>query len=318
MIAVSIVIVTWNCRKFAEECLDSLRAYYQNPQAEIIVVDNASSDGTPEFVRNSYPGVFLIQNESNLGFAKPNNIGIRKSSGKYVCLINSDVRVLDGCIEKMLAYMEGNLRIGLLGPRMLGRDGKSYRSWMGAPTLWRMFCRALAFDVLFPQSKLFAGLLVPYFNRDQIAEVDVLNGWFWMTRREALKEVGLLDEALFVYGDDLDWSKRFHDAGWKVVYFPKAESFHYGGGSTARAPVGFSVEMQRANFQYWQKNYGRTSQLAYLFIIWIHQVIRLVGYALVLLVSKSKRSEAAFKLKRSSACMLWVIGLGYRRGVETQ
>ncbi len=315
---ISIVIVTWNCKKFAAECLDSLRSYSQEPQAEIIVVDNASWDGTADLVRDSYPWVLLIRNKDNLGFTKANNIGIRESSGKYVCLINPDVQVLDGCIEKMVAYMEENPRIGLLGPRMLGADGKSYRSYMGAPTLWRIFCRALALDVLFPQSKLCGGFLMPYFNRERIADVDVLNGWFWMTRRKALNQVGLLDERLFMFGDDLDWSKRFHDAGWRVVYFPVAESFHYGGGTTARAPVRFSVEMQRANFQYWQKNYSRASQLVYLVIVWIHQAVRFVGYSLLFLAAKSRRTAATFKVKRSLACMLWVIGLGHHRGVEAQ
>lgn len=318
MKAVSIVIVTWNCRKFAQECLDSLRTYRQNPQAEIIVVDNASWDGTPELVRDSYPEVMLIRNERNLGFAKANNVGIRRSSGKYVCLVNPDVRVLNECIEKMLAYMGENPRVGLLGPRMLGVDGESYRSYMGTPTLWRIFCRALALDVLFPRSKLFGGFLMPYFRRDRIAEVDVLNGWFLMTRREALNEVGLLDEMLFMYGDDLDWSKRFRDAGWRVVYFPEAESLHYGGGTTARAPVRFSVEMQRANFRYWQKNYGRASQFAYLAVVCIHQAVRLLGYSLLFLAAKSKRTAAAFKVKRSLACMRWIIRPGCRRRAEAQ
>src|SRR5260370_3338154 len=318
MKAISIVIVTWNCKKFVEDCLNSLQSCSRVLQAEVIVVDNACWDGTHDVVRDSYPWVTLIQNKDNLGFAKANNIGIRKSSGKYLCLINPDVRVLDSCIEKMLVYMEENPRIGLLGPRMLGADGKSCRSYMGAPTLWRIFCRALALDVLLPQSKLLGGFLMPYFNRDRTADVDVLNGWFWMTRRKAFNQVGLLDERLFMYGDDLDWSKRFHDAGWRVVYFPEAESFHYGGGTTARAAVRFSVEMQRANLQYWQKNYTRASQFVYLVIVWIHQVVRLVGYSLLFLVAKSKRTPAAFKVRRSLVGMLWVIVLGHRRGMEAQ
>src|SRR5260370_31135168 len=108
MKAISIVIVTWNCKKFAEECLGSLRAYSQDPNAEIIVVDNASSDGTCELVRDSYPGVTLIQSEANLGFAKANNIRIRKSSGKHICLVNPYVRVLDDRIAYLLAYIYDN------------------------------------------------------------------------------------------------------------------------------------------------------------------------------------------------------------------
>src|SRR5258708_28427908 len=118
MIQLSIIIVTWNAKKYVTECLDSLQAYTNNPNAEIIVVDNASTDGTPELVRDSYPGVTLIRNEENLGFAKANNIGIRKSTGEYVCLINSDVHVLDGCVEKVVEYMKQDSRIGLLGPKM--------------------------------------------------------------------------------------------------------------------------------------------------------------------------------------------------------
>ena len=183
MIQLSIIIVTWNAKKYVAECLDSLQAFSNNPNAEIIVVDNASTDGTPELVRDSYPGVTLIRNEGNLGFAKGNNVGIRRSTGEYVLLINSDVHVLDHCIEQIVEYMKQNPQVGLLGPKMLGADRKSYRSYMGAPTLWRAFCRALALDVVFPNSRIFGGFLMPYFKRDQVAEVDVLNGWFWAARR---------------------------------------------------------------------------------------------------------------------------------------
>ena len=318
MIKISIIIVSWNAKKYVQECLDSLKAYAQSPEAEIILVDNASSDGTPELVLKSYPGVTLIQNQENFGFAKANNIGIRRSTGEYVYLINSDVRVFEGCIEKMLAYMEANPRIGLLGPRMLGADGKCYRSYMGAPTLWRMACRAMALDALFPRSKFLSGFMMQYFDADRIVDVDILNGWFWVTRREALNQVGLLDEKLFMYGDDLDWSKRFHDAGWKVVYFPEAESLHYGGASSARAPIKFSVEMQRANFQYWQKHYSRASQFVYLAIVWTHQAIRLGGYSLLWLAKGSEHSEVAFKAKRSLACMRWVMGVEDKRGEQVR
>lgn len=316
MKAVSIVIVTWNCKKFLQECLDSLAEQRRSPQTEIIVVDNASVDGSPELVRDSYPEVTLIRSSENLGFTKGNNVGIRKSSGEYVLLINPDVHVLDGCINKMLDYMEKNPRIGLLGPRMLGADGKSDRSYMGAPTLWNLLCRALALDALFPKSKLFGGFLMFYFDRSQTAEVDILNGWFWVTRREALDEVGLLDENLFMYGDDLDWSKRFRDAGWKVVYFPEAEAIHYGGGTTARAPVRFSVEMQKANFQYWKKNYGKISQLAYRSIIGLHQLTRMIAYSLLFLNPMTNREDARAKLRRSLACFQWAIG--YRGSMQTQ
>lgn len=181
---------------------------------------------------------------------------------------------------------------------------------MGAPSLWNLFCRALALDTLFPKSKLFGGFLMNYLHTEDVTEVDILNGWFWMTRRKAIEEVGLLDEKLFMYADDLDWSKRFRDCGWQVIYYPQAESIHYGGGTTARAPIRFSVEMQRANFQYWKKNYGRVSQLMYLATMALHQLVRLVGYSVAALCQLCSREEASFKLKRSIACLQWILGVG--------
>jgi GT2 family glycosyltransferase len=313
----SIVIVTWNAKKFVDECLESLRTYSQRADVETFVVDNASTDGTPELVSACYPEVTLIRNPDNSGFARGNNIGIARSSGKFVALINSDVRVLPGCIDKMIAYMESQPRVGLLGPRMLGASGQAGRSYMRAPTLWRYFCRAMALDYVFPNSQAFGGYMMPYFKRDRIAEVDVLNGWFWMTRREALDQVGLLDEAFFMYGEDIDWCKRFRDAGWGVVYFPEAESIHYGGASSSKAPLRFYVEMQRANLQYWKKHFSRASQLAYLAILFIHLSVRVAGYALLLIV-KPKRSETSYKIQRSLACLRWILQADNSTGMQPQ
>jgi GT2 family glycosyltransferase len=304
----SIVIVSWNAKKYVDECLDSLRTLSEQPGVEIFVVDNCSTDGTPELVRESYPRVILVESPSNVGFARANNIGVALSTGKYVALINSDVRVLPGCIDKMLGYMESHPQVGVLGPRMLGPSGKAARSYMSEPTLWRCFCRALALDVVFPGSKVFGSYTMPYFKRDQIAAVDILNGWFWMVRRDALNQVGLLDETFFMYGEDIDWCKRFRDARWGVVYFPEAESIHYGGASSSKAPVRFYVEMQRANLQYWDKHFSRLSQVTYVAILCVHQALRVVFYGLSTFV-KSKPSDASYKVQRSLACLRWAVGL---------
>jgi GT2 family glycosyltransferase len=121
-----------------------------------------------------------------------------------------------------------------------------------------------------------------------------------------------------MYGDDLDWSKRFHDAGWKVVYFPAAGKFHYGGTSSAKTPIKFFVEMRKCNFQYWQKNYGPATQFVFLAIVWTHQAIRLRGYSLLWLATKSKQSEVAFKANRSLACMRWLMGVENKRGEQVR
>jgi GT2 family glycosyltransferase len=135
---ISFVIVTWNAKEFVTECLQSIRANCTRP-AEIIVVDNASQDGTPERVRENFPECRLVQTGANLGFAKGNNAGIDLASGKYLFLVNSDVKILPGCVEGLMALMESGPKIGLAGPQMLGTDGCVSRSTMRFPTLWNSF-----------------------------------------------------------------------------------------------------------------------------------------------------------------------------------
>ena len=271
-------------------------------------MDNASRDGSCELIASRFPDVKLIRNASNLGFAKANNIGIRKSLGEYVCLINSDVKFISDCFTPMLSYMEEHRDVGMLGPKMLASDLRVGRSTMRFPTVWNSVCRALGIDLLFKGSKIFGGQMVSDFDHQQTKEVEVLNGWFLMLRRSALDEVGLLDEQFFMYGEDIDWCYRFHQARQRTVFLSAAEAVHFGGGSSSNAPLRFQIEMYRANCQYWKKHRGRSGKLLYLLIIWLHQAVRLIGY-LILLPRRTNRSEAMFKLKKSLACMAWVMGL---------
>lgn len=303
----SIVIVTWNAKKFVQECLRSLEENAGLP-AEIIVVDNASSDGTPELVRSEFPGVTFIQNPENFGFAKANNIGLTRSRGQYICLVNSDVNVLPDCMPKLVAYMETNPSIGMLGPQMLGSDGKVGRSSMRFPTIWNLFCRAIALDNLFPGQRWVGAQMMADFQHDHTMDVEVLNGWFWMVRREALNNVGLLDERFFIYGEDIDWCRRFRTAGWRIVFYADARSVHYGGASSAAAPVRFYIEMQRANFQYWQKHHSNFSCFLYCGVVLIHQVLRTIGYSAAYLANADARDREGHNIRRSIATILWLIG----------
>lgn len=214
MMDLSFIVVSWNAKEILSKCLQSLTRETSHLYSEIIVVDNASTDGSPELVREQFPHVKLICNDANLGFAKANNIGIKQSTGRYLFLVNSDVIILEGCIDSMCTYMDQHLGIGVLGPKILSPDGMVQRSTMEFPTLWNCFCRALALDSIFRSSKLFGGQLMTYWSHDTIRNVEVINGCLWMVRREALRKVGLLDEDFFFCGEDIDWCKRFVDAGW--------------------------------------------------------------------------------------------------------
>jgi GT2 family glycosyltransferase len=303
---VSVVIVSWNAKAFLAECLRTLIQHPCKYTMEVLVVDNASTDGSPEFVENSCPDVRLLRNESNLGFSKANNRGIQQSTGKYVCLVNSDVQVLDGCISKLVDYMEAQPEVGMAGPSMLGPDGKVGRSCRGFPTVWNMFCHAIGLDSLFPNSRLFGSYLLRYWSQDTNRPVDILGGWFWIVRREALNQVGLLDEKFFFYAEDMDWCKRFRMNGWGVAFLADAASVHFGGGSSRLAPLKYYIQEQRADQQYWRKHHSSLERAAYSCICLLHQLIRLIGHGSLIFFS-SQRKDHLDKAYRSWHCLLWLL-----------
>ena len=304
----SIIIVTWNGKRYALECLESLRAPSPELSTEIIVVDNASTDGTPEAIRVQFPNIRLIENQANLGFARANNIGAALSRGKYVCLLNSDVVIPAGCLEKMVEFLEANPDIGMLGPKMLSPDGGIGPSVMRLPTVWNTLCCALGLHAIFPRSKLLGGFSMDGYAYDTIDDVEVLTGWFWMIPREALRQVGGLDERFFMYGEDIDWCHRFRNAGWRVVFYPDTEALHYGAASSGQAPARFYIEMRRANLQYFRKHHGTVGVLGYHVAIWIHELARIVGYSIVYCYKPRRRQEAVFKVGRSVSCLRWLAG----------
>lgn len=301
MVDLSFVIVSWNARARLIECIRSIAAIPASISREIIVVDNASDDGSANAVEKLFRGVTLIKNSGNLGFAKASNQGISKSSGKYVLLVNSDIIILNNCVERMRSYMESDNRAGMLGPRVLNADMTLQPTIRRTPSLSRSLLLAFGLNALMP------GLETA--THDGLKEVDGISGCMMMVRREAIDEVGLFDERFFIYAEDKDWCKRFRAAGWKIMYYPYAQAVHYGGASSSRAPVKFHIEMQRANLQFWEKHGGRLAREAYRHIAIIHQLVRIARSAPLMLVP-SHRESAFFKLKKGVACAKWLLGKG--------
>lgn len=304
---VSIVIVVWNAQAYVLECLESLREHCAHVYSEVIVVDNASSDGTPDMVAERFPEFQLIRNAENLGFARANNIGMSLCTGDFICLVNSDVKFTSDCITPMLAYLDAHADAAMLGPQMLGADGEVRRSTMRFPTVWNSFSRALGLDVLFKGSKLFGGMMMSDFDHRKTGEVEVLNGWFVLARRSAIERVGLFDPQFFMYGEDVDWSYRFHQAGEKLVFFAETGAIHYGGASSAQAPIRFHLEMYRATWQYWRKHRGWLAQRAFLGITALHHGIRAIGAAVNYLRWTRGSGDARLRWERSVGCLRWVL-----------
>jgi GT2 family glycosyltransferase len=310
---ISVIIVTWNAKEHVRACLSTLQKQCADSNLEVIVSDNASTDGTPELIASEFPKIKLLRNGANLGFAKGNNVAVRQSSGSYLCFVNSDVKFTSDCFTPMLAYMQEHPQIGMLGPRSLTDDGHIARSTMRFPTVWNSFCRALGIDTVLGQMKLMRGQLMEDFDHDSTCDVEILNGWFWMMPRKAMEEVGLMDEQFFIYGEDVDWCYRFHQAGKRVVFFAGAEAIHIGGASSSAAPLRFSLEMQRANWQYIRKHFGPLRQFGFFLTGLLNDGVRAIGHGLRMLLPLKNRDDAKLKFKRSLAGLSWLLRLSFLR-----
>jgi len=305
MLDLSVIIVSWNAREHLLNCLRSLGRGISEYSLEVIVVDNASSDGSAEAVQNEFSAVRLIRNETNLGFARANNIGIRQSSGRYICLMNSDIIVLPHCLDRLIAFLDQNPRVGLAGPRILNLDHTIQITTWRFPTLWNSLCEAFALDRIFPKMRFFSGSTMSYWSHNSIRRVDGLSGCFWVIRREASDRIGLLDENFFMYSEDIDWCRRCNKMDWHVVYYPIAEAIHIRARSSTNDPVRFYLELQKANLLYWKKHHGVFGKAFRMLIIFLHEAVRVVLHLAFYAFSPSRRAERAPKIKRGFACIRW-------------
>ena len=236
----SVVIVNYNVKYFLEQCLLSVARAVEGISTEVFVVDNASVDGSAEMVRDRFPFVKLICNPENVGFSKANNTAIEKSQGEYILLLNPDTVVAEDTFRKCLTFIEQHPHAGGLGVKMI--DGKGNflpESKRGLPTPSVAFYKTFGLSKLFPRSKIFGRYHLGFLKEDTIDEVDVLPGAFMLLRKSVLDTTGLLDEAFFMYGEDIDLSYRITKAGYKNVYFPESAIIHYKGESTKKGSLNY-------------------------------------------------------------------------------
>ncbi len=234
----SVIIVNYNVKEFLQNLIHSLTKAAQNITYEIIVVDNASDDGSVELIKEKFPSVNLIVNQKNLGFSKANNIGLKIAGGTFVMLINPDTIVQEDTIQKMLKFFNDTPDAGLAGCKILNPDGSLQLACRRSfPGPWTSFCKVTGLSSLFPNNKIFARYNLTYLNEDQTYEVDAISGSFMMAKKEAIDKVGGLDEQFFMYGEDLDLCYRIQKAGFKVYYVHSTQIIHYKGESTKRSSI---------------------------------------------------------------------------------
>lgn len=238
MIDLSIIIVNYNVKEFLKNLLQSLEPALKNLRAEIIVVDNASTDGSPEFIEQNFPTVKLIRNKINVGFGRANNQAMEIASGKYFVLINPDTIVKENTFEKLIDFFNSTRDAGMVGCKVLNPDGTLQLACRRSfPGPWTSFTKVTGLSTLFPKSKLFARYNLTYLDENETNEVDAISGAFMMFKKEVYEKIGGFDQQFFMYGEDLDLCYRTQQAGYKVYYVPNTEIIHYKGESTKRSNI---------------------------------------------------------------------------------
>jgi GT2 family glycosyltransferase len=243
---VTVVVVTWNALPWIEQSLRSVAG------EDVIVVDNGSTDGTVELVRQGFPEVRLIQ-QDNRGMGGGNNTGMREASGRYFFLLNSDAWVVGDGLAKLVVFADAHPGAAVVGPRLRNVDGTLQRSVRAEPTLWRISTEYFFIRKLAPRTTLLNPLYVGGFDHGSVRESEWLSGAALLVRREAAEQVGLFDEDFFMFGEEVDWMTRFRRAGWKVLFDPEAEVVHVGGASHGG---GMFVENLRGHLRWFDKHRG--------------------------------------------------------------
>jgi GT2 family glycosyltransferase len=260
----SICLLNWNTREYLRACLQSIRDTSAELDPEVIVVDNASSDGSAEMVRGEFPKVRLIANEANLKYARGNNQALEAATGDLMLLLNPDVVVLPGAIQGLLAAMERHPKAGAVAPKLVHPDGSPQLSCRSFPDPAPLLYEALGLARLFPRSQRFGAYRMSWWDQGDERTVDQPMASALMLRSAALEEVGAFDEGFPMFFNDVDLCRRLWDAGWEVWFAPEARAIHHVGGSTRQVRREMIAESHRSLLRYYEKHYrGRLNPIAY-------------------------------------------------------
>jgi len=304
----SIVIISWNVRELLRCCLDSIQESLKGEKGkgllvETIVFDNGSADGSADMVREDFPWVHLMESEVNLGFTKGNNLAIGQSEGRYILLLNPDTEVVGDALGTMVAYMEAHPRVGALGPQLLNPDGTTQSSRRRFPTLATAFLESTVLQPWFQGSRILERYYLLDRPDDETQPVDWVVGAALLIRREALHQVGPLDEEFFMYSEELDWCYRLKAQGWDVVYLPTAQVVHQEGRSSEQVLPARHIHFQRSKVLFFKRYYGWRGEVlrwfilsTYLYLFALEGLKWLVGHKRSL---RRERVAAYWQLLRS-------------------
>jgi len=305
---VSIVIVNWNTKDILRGCLGSIFTQRSELACDVIVVDNASTDGSPQMVEEEFPQVILIRNSANRGFAPANNQGIAIAKGRYVLLLNSDTVVLDGAIEKTAAFADAHPEAAVVGCRVLNPDKSLQPTCFMYPSVLNLFLDAMHLSKLFPRSRFFSRERMAWWKREDVREVEVVTGCFMLVRREAIDRVGPMDEDYFMYGEETDWCWRFHRAGWRLMFTPSGQIIHFGGQSTSQVRPQMLLQLRSGVLLFFRKHRSRPAYVAACLFMSLWFALRVPLWGAKALFSRTDRATCML-LARTYA-RGWIGSLG--------
>lgn len=298
---VSIIIVNWNTLALLRDCLASIAAETKVPH-EVIVIDNASRDGSADMVAAEFPDVVLIANDQNRGFAAANNQGLAVARGRHVLLLNPDTIILDNAIDRTLEWLGAHPDVGGMGCQVLERPGVIQQTCFGDPGPLHLTVVEFGLQRLAPWVPVFGRPWYRDWDRRSQRDVDVVSGMFLLVPRAVLEAVGPLDEAFFVYAEEADWCRRIRKAGWRVVFAPVAQIIHLDGGgkSSVQVKSKMHVQKQKSLLIYVRKHSGLSGYVVTRTMFCISSALRAVLFGTLKLVRPDPLSRARARLALAS------------------
>jgi hypothetical protein len=290
----SICIVSWNTKALLKECIQSILDITSGLEYEIIIVDNGSTDGSPEMVENAFTRCKLIRSQANLGFAKANNLAVTHASGRYILYLNPDTKLISNILPRMCDYLNRNPLYGAVGCKLLNTDGSlQYTCARAYPSPLREFNELAMLNRLFPRTPLFSSIEMHYWDHEDSRDIDCLSGACIMVRKEVEMEINGFDEDYFMYAEDVDLCYRIVQKGWKIYYLADGAIIHHQGASTRgnKAEYYGTVEPRRSVCRFIRKHQGQWKALGYQFAVFLGSAIRMGVIPIYLLYNRTFRKD---------------------------
>ena len=293
----TVIIVSYNCRDYLNQCLHSVADSRPGCSYKVIVVDNNSEDGTVAFVESNFPNVQLLCNKGNVGFARANNQALQKNESRYAMLLNPDTLVREGAFDAIVNFLDEHMDVWALGPAIFNGDGSPQRTGVRFPSNWNLLVESVFLDRLFPHSKVFGAHRELYKDYSKPRAVDFVQGSCLVVRKEVIAKIGLLDERFFMYFEETDWCYRIKQAGGKVMFLPFAEVVHFGGDMVGHFDERRLKHYHQSLLKFYRQNYSSLGLFWLKMILIVRSIIRVFAWCIVGIARPNLRQAALSSVK---------------------